>query len=594
MKIRIINFIALLMFGFCFSVLQAQVITWSALGSGLNNNVAAIAVSGNDVYVGGQFTTAGGISANRIARWNGSNWSALGSGLNGIVNAIAVSGSNVYVGGAFTTAGGIPVGKIAKWNGTSWSALGDGLNFTVNAIGVSGSDVYAGGIFTMAGGSPANYIAKWDGNSWSTLGTGMNLYVHTIAISGSDVYVGGQFTLAGGNAANRIAKWDGSTWSGLGSGVNDVVSTIAVSGNDVYIGGRFTLAGGNTAPSIAKWDGNNWSTMLGLTGFVYAIAVSGTDVYVGGSFSTAIASPGNFVAKWNGNSWSALGGGTYNVVYAMAINLTEAKMIVGGTFTYVDSAISSNYIASFTDSENTFSFAFSVAKPLPGIGSTITFGDTHLTFTSDVSVSDSVWVYYYHVPPVPGELPNGIIRIGDYYWRIHNRGTIFTNGSMRIATQDLYGVTVGGCGACLVWLKRSGSGDPWQNLGGVFNGTFDNGFLTNNINFDSFSEFAIGTIEDPTTTISESLKQKPFTLFQNYPNPFNQSTKIKYEIGSRQMVSLKVYDLFGKEIGSLVNEVKPAGMYEVDFDGLKIASGIYILEMKAGLLKEMNKMILLK
>jgi hypothetical protein len=83
----------------------------SAIGGGppgLNGAVHAVAVLGNgDVVVGGEFTTAGGVLCNRIARWNGSAWSALGTGLNGAVHAVAVLGNgDVVVGGEFTAAGG--------------------------------------------------------------------------------------------------------------------------------------------------------------------------------------------------------------------------------------------------------------------------------------------------------------------------------------------------------------------------------------------------------------------------------------------------------------------------------------------------------
>ena len=70
----------------------------------------AIAVSGNDLYVAGQFTTAGGVAATNIAKWNGTNWSALSSGLGDefqYVNALDVLGSDLYAGGFFTNAGGI-------------------------------------------------------------------------------------------------------------------------------------------------------------------------------------------------------------------------------------------------------------------------------------------------------------------------------------------------------------------------------------------------------------------------------------------------------------------------------------------------------
>src|SRR6185436_11392597 len=100
------------------------------------------------------FTTAGGNPATNVAKWNGSSWSALGSGIGNVpgqnteVNALAVSGNDLYVGGRFTAAGGLAATNVAKWNGSSWSALGSGIGggfFVyggVSALAVSGSDLY--------------------------------------------------------------------------------------------------------------------------------------------------------------------------------------------------------------------------------------------------------------------------------------------------------------------------------------------------------------------------------------------------------------------------------------------------------------------
>ncbi|MBK8421174.1 hypothetical protein [Candidatus Villigracilis saccharophilus] len=145
---------------------------WNALGSGLNNGVRAVAVSGTDVYVGGIFTDAGGdANADYIAKFSGGVWSALGATpLNSSVSAIAVSGADVYAGGDFTDAGGdVNADYIAKFSGGAWSALGGTpLNNTVYAIAVSGADVYAGGGFLNAGGDAnADFIAKFSGGVWS-------------------------------------------------------------------------------------------------------------------------------------------------------------------------------------------------------------------------------------------------------------------------------------------------------------------------------------------------------------------------------------------------------------------------------------------
>jgi hypothetical protein len=335
--------------------------SWSALGSGssVNDHVYALAVSGSDLYVAGVFLSLGaGIPANRIAKWDGSNWSALGSGLGGgllpYVSALAVSGGNLYVGGRFTSAGGVS-GRhgIAKWaiggtDDSSWSALGSGVNGWVEALKASGTDLYAGGSFTSAGSKPAGNIAKWaiggaDDSSWSALGSGVNSSVKALAVSGTDLYAGGVFSSAGGKPANNVAKWaiggsnDGS-WSALGSGVNDDVYALAVSGGDLFVGGAFTSAGaGIQANHIAKWDGGNWSALgSGVNNTVEALAVSGSYLFVGGWFTTAGGIPANRIAQWsmggqNDSSWSALGSGVNDNVYALAA--TGSDLYVGGNFT---------------------------------------------------------------------------------------------------------------------------------------------------------------------------------------------------------------------------------------------------------------------
>jgi hypothetical protein len=284
---------------------------WSALGSGVNGDVRALTVSGSDVYAGGYFTTAGGSPAKYIAKWNGSSWSALGSGLSGdpayeaSVYALAVSGSDVYAGGNFTNAGGIAAKYIAKWNGTNWSALASGLSATVSALAVSGSDLYVGGSFTNAGGIAADYIAKWDGSSWSPLGSGLGGEVLALALSGSNVYAGGYFTTERGHVANYVAKWDGSSWTPLGSGIGSdpgtqpYVNALAVSGSDLYVGGLFSLAGGKVSGNIAR------AYLLDLP--MLSVRRSGTDVMVswpstdttgfGLEQAGALRAPGGWVAN---------------------------------------------------------------------------------------------------------------------------------------------------------------------------------------------------------------------------------------------------------------------------------------------------------
>jgi hypothetical protein len=85
-----------------------------------------------------------------------------------------------------------------------------------------------------------------------------------------------------------------------------------------------------------------------------------------------------------------------------------------------------------------------------------------------------------------------------------------------------------------------------------------------------------------------------FSLSQNYPNPFNPTTSLQYAIGSRQYITLKIFDLLGREVTTLVNEEKPAGEYEIEFDAANLPSGIYFYQLQGGAFVETKKMILLK
>ena len=85
-----------------------------------------------------------------------------------------------------------------------------------------------------------------------------------------------------------------------------------------------------------------------------------------------------------------------------------------------------------------------------------------------------------------------------------------------------------------------------------------------------------------------------FTLSQNYPNPFNPSTTINYQVPVTSFVTLKIYDVLGTEVATLVNEEKPAGEYENEFIGNNLSSGIYFYQLKAEAFVETKKMILLK
>lgn len=87
---------------------------------------------------------------------------------------------------------------------------------------------------------------------------------------------------------------------------------------------------------------------------------------------------------------------------------------------------------------------------------------------------------------------------------------------------------------------------------------------------------------------------KTYALVQNYPNPFNPTTTIKYQIPKNGLVTLKVYDILGSEVTTLVNEFKNIGRYEISFDASKLSSGVYIYRLTANDFSNSKKMILMK
>lgn len=105
---------------------------------------------------------------------------------------------------------------------------------------------------------------------------------------------------------------------------------------------------------------------------------------------------------------------------------------------------------------------------------------------------------------------------------------------------------------------------------------------------------AIVSYFNPTSIDKQPLLPNEFHLYQNYPQPFNPATRIKYQIPVTSKVVLKVFDVLGNEIKTLVNQKKSAGIYEVDFEGIELTSGIYFYSLQTEEFTDTKKMILLK
>lgn len=338
-----------------------------------------------DIVVAGDFTVAGGRSANRIARWDGSAWHPLGSGMENTVRALAVlPNGDLIAGGNFYSAGGVPTSsRLARWNGSTWSSVPGGLldpGDYINAI-----EALPNGEFIVAGkfGGYFNHIARWTTTGWAHFGSGLRVEVKAIAVRMNPANVLGYDLLASGSIdgfERGLSWWAGSAWLPVGgwqgnwevlqidvtssgrifvlSGThmkvfascqycNDMYSmswqqygsgptgviprAIAVGpNNEVFMGG---LATGTMPSSVVRWTGSMWDFFGGfLSGIIYALTTTPAgDLIAGGELFSAGGLAASGVARWNGTEWSTLNPGLDQPPSVAAV-LDDGSVAIGGAF----------------------------------------------------------------------------------------------------------------------------------------------------------------------------------------------------------------------------------------------------------------------
>ncbi len=291
--------------------------TWQSLpNQGLNGSVNALTLDGLDLYAGGKFTTLGDgtdISDN-IARYDissGTWYSLSNQGLGRPVYALALDGNDLYVGGRFQDLGdGTDIGdSIARYDisSSAWYSLtNQSIWGEVAALRLIDKDLYIGGSFqawdeydsTYLGGNVVRYDSC--SGTWHSLadgGPGPAFFGGIFAMVGnsSDLYVGGDFfNLPDGTGiSHNIAGYDiaSDIWYSLPNhGLQWEVLALELDGCDLYAGGWFTTLGDGTyiSDNIARYDTSTdtWHLLpnQGLNGSVHALVLDGQELYVGGGF----------------------------------------------------------------------------------------------------------------------------------------------------------------------------------------------------------------------------------------------------------------------------------------------------------------------
>ena len=203
--------------------------SWQQVTSAVGGQVMAMVEFQGRLYVGGSIGQFGGPGPYLVA-FDGQQTTTVGMPPNAPVSSLFVHQGELWVGGQFTSIGGIAAAHVAIWNGTSFRAAGTGLpgpggssGVAVSAFAALGNDVFAGGTFHSGTlpAAPANRIARWNGSVWTPLGSGTNGGVGALLADPAQnrLFVGGRFFLAGGKPANEFAEWNETPrWTDLGFG----------------------------------------------------------------------------------------------------------------------------------------------------------------------------------------------------------------------------------------------------------------------------------------------------------------------------------------------------------------------------------------
>jgi hypothetical protein len=321
--------------------------------------------SGPALYVGGEFSSIGGVTAEGIARWNGSQWSSVGVGFDGSIGVWAMkvfddgSGPALYVAGV-----GVEIGSsywdLAKWNGTTWVGVAPLLSLDgpdeIRALETFddgqgyGPALYAAGEgfeFGKCCKEPdLDAVAKWDGKAWQPLGEGLSYQDPwdtpigtSLAVfddgSGSSLYVGGHFALAGELNVGGIAGWNGRQWSATPGTYPFPITAMAPFDSDGVGPDRPVLlaTGYSLSNHVAyAWDGSAWETFGPASARSNGVSV---DVLTVGSTESVFVALETSCVRWDGNAWAFLadGKGWYGALASFDDGSTLGPaLFVGGQF----------------------------------------------------------------------------------------------------------------------------------------------------------------------------------------------------------------------------------------------------------------------
>ena len=394
---------------------------------------------------------------------------------------------------------------------------------------------------------------------------------HVNAFAVSPNGTGGTNLFAGTWGGVFLSTNTGASWIEVNTGMTATsIYAFTVSPNGT--GGTNLFAGTWAEGDFLSTDnGTNWIAVNnGLANtFVNSLTFSGTNLFAG------TAGGGIFLSTNNGTRWTAVNMGLTNSgEIAFAVFGTNLFAGTYGDGVFLSTNNGTSWTAASTGLTATYVRALTVSPD--GTGGTNLFagtsGGVFLSTNNGTSwAAASTGLTNLDVRAFAISGVNLFAGTSSTVFLSTDNGTSWTEVNTGLPNTDVYALIVNGTD--------------------LFIGTQGNGAGTSGYGIwrRSLSEMIM-------TQAVENAKLAPahFALQQNYPNPFNPTTTISFSLPSKSFVSLKVFDLIGREVATLLSQEKPAGTYKVTFDASKLPSGVYFYRFTAGDFRQVKKMLLIK
>ncbi len=392
--------------------------------------------------------------------------------------------------------------------------------------------------------------------------------VTCLTTAGNDIYAG---TL-GGNV--YLSRDNGNTWSHIDSGMtNSDIMSILFSNGVLYAGAYGNISNA-TYGVFGKGSGVYTSTNQGASWNKAGSSLADTNIYSFASIDSTV-----FTATW--------GGGVY------------ASMDSGRTWSQVNNGLSDMYVKTLAVMGKVL-FAGTGPDEYGQSGGVFISNDLGQIWTQSNTGLNNLFVN-----AIATDSPNvfignteGVYKSADggFSWALSNSGLTTTYINTFIAIHP--NLIVGTSGEGVFVSENDGS--TWMAADTGLTDGYIYCFAVNGSRI--FAGAAGGEIwSRPVNEIVTSVKEhwqssvaNSFRLYQNYPNPFNPTTNITYNLSSSNDVTLRVFDVLGKNVATLVDGVQPVGSHTVTFDASRLSSGTYFCQLKIGAYVSTKKMVLMK